>query len=479
MRIEKDFLGELSIPQDALYGIHSQRARLNFPDKTPFQIEWYQAMGLVKLAIYRTYQKFEGAILQSGKKMPDTLPHIPSESLQALIRAAEEVSEGKHFSSFIVPAIQGGAGTSINMNVNEIISNLALQQLGKASGEYSSIDPNEHANIYQSTNDVVPTALRVAVLGLLQGLEECINRSRSQFEQLEKLHRHTLRLSYTEMQAAVPSTFGSLFSTYCDALSRDWWRISKCFERIKVVNLGGGASGTGLAVPRFFIMNAVQQLQQLSKQPIAKAENLADATANLDAWVEIHAVLKAHAVNLEKISNDLRLLSSDIGGKQLELKAQQAGSSIMPGKVNPVISEYIISACHKVKSNDMLISELCSQSCLDLNAYLPLIGHSIIESIKLLTGCNEVVEKKLLEGLKIESEQSQNRLYLNPSICTALNPYIGYHRATSLALKMKAEKCDIFKANAILMFISQEKLEQILQAENLLKQGFSIDELKE
>ena len=479
MRIEKDFLGEIEIPEDALYGIHALRARENFPDSTPFHKEWYQAMGLVKLSVYLTYQKFEEAIVHARKSMPDTLPKIGQPELEALIFAAETLAEGDHFDSFIVPAIQGGAGTSINMNVNEIISNLALKKLGYTCGCYQIIDPNEQANIYQSTNDVVPTALRIAVLKLLDQLEESINKARSAFERLEKEHRHSLRLAYTQMQAAVPSTYGSLFSTYCDALSRDWWRISKCAERIKLVNLGGGATGSGLAVPRFFIMNTVAQLQKLSKQPIAKAENLADATANLDVWVEIHAVLKAHAINLEKIANDIRLLSSDLVGNHLVLQPYQAGSSIMPGKVNPVICEYIISSCHKIKANDQLIGELCSLSCLDLNAYLPTIGHSLIDSLKLLISCDQVVEKKLLVNIKIKTDQSQNHLYLSPSICTVLNPHIGYHKASEMAQLMKAERCDIFEANAKFKFISPEKLSLLLRPENLLKQGFSLDELIE
>ena len=262
-----------------------------------------------------------------------------------------------YYEHFIVPAIQGGAGTSINMNVNEIISNVALIKSGAKAGEYSQIDPFEHANIYQSTNDVVPTALKVAGIQLLEKLEQAINSSRFEIEKVESAHKNILRQGYTQMQAAVPSTYDKLFSTYNNALSRDWWRVSKCFERIKEVNLGGGAIGTGLSIPRYFIMHVVTELQHLTGLPITRSENMSDTTANLDSFVEVHAILKAHAVNLEKMTNDLRLLSSDLfAHPEIKIPQRQVGSSIMPGKINPVIPEYIISIAHKVYANDLMIS---------------------------------------------------------------------------------------------------------------------------
>ena len=264
------------------------------------------------------------------------------------------------------------------------------------------IDPLEHANIYQSTNDVIPTALTIAVMKLLHSLEENINILRQKVEKLEKANREKLRPGYTQMMEAVPSSFGLLFSTYNEALSRDWWRVSKCSERIKQVNLGGGAIGTGLSLPRFFIMEVVPELRNLTGLPVAHSENLSDATSNLDKWVEIHATLKAHAVNLEKISSDLRLLASDVSAiRSVSLPERQVGSSIMPGKINPVIPEFVISSSHKVYSNDVLISSLCSQGTLELNAYLPVIGYAIIESINLLISCNTSLLHNLFEGLAI------------------------------------------------------------------------------
>ena len=476
-RTEKDALGEKQIPSEALYGIHSERAKENFPGNSPFPVEWYKAVGITKLACYNTYRKFRTAAAEKlGKDLPFKI--LSDEILNALSSAAKEVSAGDHFENFIIPAVQGGAGTSINMNINEIIANAALLKTGKKCGEYNHIDPTEDVNIYQSTNDVIPTALTVAVMNLLQSLEERINMLRQKVEEFEKKYREKLRPGYTQMQVAVPSSFGVLFSTYNEALSRDWWRVSKCSERIKQVNLGGGATGTGLSLPRFFIMEVVPELRNLTGLPLAHSENLSDATSNMDKWVEIHATLKAHAVNLEKMSSDFRILSSDlVGEKILAIPSRQVGSSIMPGKINPVIPEFVISSAHKIYSNDVLISSLSGQGSLELNAYLPVIGCSIIESINLLISCNVTLLNNLFTGLIINETAGYEAVIYSPSVTAALSPYIGYHKAAELAKLMKDKRIDIFEANNILKLIDETKLRSILEPGNLLKLGFSLDDL--
>ena len=396
-----------------------------------------------------------------------------------LIETATEIEDGKYFDNFIVPAISGGAGTSINMNLNEIIANSTLQKMGHQPGSYELVDPIEHANIFQSTNDVIPTSLKLAVLMLLHDLEKAVNQHRAAHEQLEKNHRDHLRIGYTQMQEAVPSSFGRLFSSYSDALSRDWWRISKCFERIKVVNLGGSAIGTGITVPRFFMMEVVRTLQRITALPVTRGENLGDATSNLDSIVEVHAILKAHAVNLEKMVNDLRLLGSDLTGKIIHLPDKQIGSSIMPGKVNPVIPEFVISAVHKVYQNDQLIASLSGQGCLELNAYLPAIGHAIIESLKLLIGCNQTIENNLLNGLKINIHVAGDQLRQSAAIATALVPFIGYHKSADLARHMKNNQCGIIQANRSLNYIDEKRLMDLIRADKLLQEGFTISDLGE
>ncbi len=476
MRIEKDFIGTCEIPRDALYGINSVRAKQNFPDSTTFHIEWYKAVGKVKQACYETYLKFKHA---AQHKYPNkNLNYISDEIIDALISSSIDISKGNYFSHFIIPAIQGGAGTSINLNINEIIANLSLIKLKKEPGDYKTIDPIEHANIYQSTNDVIPTALKVAVITLFKELDELINEVLLTLENVEGKTRNSLRQGYTQMQAAVPSSYDKLFSSYNNALSRDWWRVSKCFERIKEVNLGGGAIGTGISIPGFFIMEVVNQLQKLTGLPITRSENLSDNTANLDSFVEVHATLKAHAVNLEKMVSDLRLIGSDLfKNREVYLPKKQVGSSIMPGKVNPVIPEYVISSAHKIYANDQLISNLSAQGCLDLNAYLPVIGHALLESIKLLISCNKTIKENLLNGLEFKKIPDEESILLNPSVTTSLSPYIGYHKAAELAYYMNQNKCNIVEANKVLQLVDQFLLENLLKPEQLLKLGYRLKDI--
>ena len=479
-RIETDFLGTLKIPKDALYGIHSLRARENFPDKSVFHKDWYEAMGFVKKACFITAKSFFQKASERFDLDGTHLKVISDDVLNVLISAADQVSRGELYDHFIVPAISGGAGTSINLNINEIIANRALQLSGLMPGEYSTIDPIEHANIFQSTNDVIPTSLKLCVIQLLTKLEDNINGLRHQVEQLEKKHRFDLRKGYTQMQEAVPSSFGRLFSTYNEALSRDWWRISKCFERIKVVNLGGSAIGSGITVPRYYIMEVVKNLQELTNLPVTRGENLYDSTNNLDSIVEVHGILKALAVNFEKMVGDIRLLSSDVSGRPtLSIPKKQLGSSIMPGKVNPVIPEFVISAVHKIYANDSIVTSLSGQGCLELNAYLPTIGHAIIESIHLLNATAETIAVNLVEGLEIHAEQATTNLYHSPSICTALVPFLGYNKAAQMAELMKKEGKSIFQVNQEKAFLKVDKLNELLKPENLLKEGFSINEILE
>jgi aspartate ammonia-lyase len=309
-------------------------------------------------------------------------------------------------------------------------------------------------------------------------LENKINILRKAVEELEMTHREDLRPGYTQMQEAVPSSFGILFSTYSDALSRDWWRISKVSERIKQVNLGGGAIGTGLSQPRYFIMEVIPVLRKITGLPLAHGENLADTTANLDRWVEVHAIIKANAVNLEKMVSDLRLLASDIVmSKTISIPGVQTGSSIMPGKINPVIPEFVVSAARRIYANDQVISSLSASGVLELNAYTPAIGCAVIDSIKLLIGCCSSLISNFFNGLRVNRENAYNNLIYSPSITTALVAYIGYHKSAGIASLMKEKSISIFDANKILKYISEEKLKSVLLPGNLLKLGFSLDDL--
>ena len=363
-RTEKDFLGTVEIPAQALWGIHSYRAAKNFPaaSNPPFSLPWFKALAQVKLACYLTYQKLK---IQANLQALYHYPFFSDEILNALISAAREMATGKYFEHFILPAITGGAGTSINMNINEIITNLALQLLGRRPGDYLHIDPFEHANVFQSTNDVVPTALKIAIIQQTKQLEGEINQTRQMLEAQEKKYRSILRPGITQLQIAIPSSYGHLLSSFVDGLARDWWRCSKCVERLKVINLGGSAIGTGAGVPRFFLMEVANTLRDICQLPLARAENLADTTSNWDNLVEVSGMIKAHGVNLEKQLSDWRFLAADSTlNFGVQIPATQVGSSIMPGKVNPVICEYIISCCHQVYCNDLLVSNLAGQGAL-------------------------------------------------------------------------------------------------------------------
>ncbi len=372
----------------------------------------------------------------------------------------------------------GGAGTSINMNVNEIIANRALLLIGRRPGEYSVIDPTEHANVFQSTNDTMPTALKLAGMERLDALEAAINRLRMSVEEKEKAYRDVPRSAFTQMQRAVPSSYGKLFGAYQEALSRDWWRVSKCFERIKVVNLGGGAAGSGLAIPKYFIFEVQEILRQETGRPLARGDHLEDATQNLDPFVEVHGILKAHAVNLEKIAADLRALASEaFGDGALKIPPRQVGSSIMPGKVNPVIAEYVVSVAHTVYANDGAIAGLCGQGFLDLNAYLPSIGHYLLESMDLLISANETLASRLIDGLTVDRSASLEDVIRRPTTATALLPHIGYHAAEKLAARMQQTGENIFEAARALNLIDEERLKELLSPPRLLELGYRLTEI--
>jgi len=333
--------------------------------------------------------------------------------------------------------------------------------------------------VFQSTNDVIPTALKVAAMKLFDLLEEEINRLRKEIENAESKTRNVIRQGYTQMQEAVPSSFDKIFSNYNNALSRDWWRVSKCFERIKEVNLGGGAIGTGLSIPRFFILQATTELQKLTALPVARGENMTDTTSNLDSLVEVHAILNSHAVNLEKISSDMRLMGADLfKNRNIKLPEKQVGSSIMPGKINPVIPEFVISAAHKIYANNQLITQLAGQGCLELNAYIPVIGHALLESLKLLISANKTLTDNLFRELQTyDHESSYQNVVGSPSVVTALIPYIGYNKASEISKLMHSKKINIFEANDILNFMEDKKLKKILTPEALLKMGYSINDI--
>ena len=423
MRTESDQLGARGLSVDCLYGIHTLRALENFPlSGRPVHGGLIRAYGLVKLAALRTIRGLGG-----WQGAP--------ERAEAMERACLELSEGLLDEHIVVDALQGGAGTSLNMNVNEVIANRALGLLGEASGDYAVISPLDDVNRYQSTNDTYPTALKLAAIRGIGRLEERLVRLQESFQAQEKRLEGVVKVGRTQFQDAVLTTLGREMAAYAEAVNRDRWRVYKCVERLRVVNLGGTAIGTGLAAPRQYIFRVVDSLREISGVGLARAENLVEATQNADVFVEVSGILKACAVNLIKISSDLRLLSSgpDAGLGEIRLPARQAGSSIMPGKVNPVIPEAVTQAALMVCAHDQAIASAASMGSLELNPFLPLIADAFLTSIDLLSNGVDILARHCVDGIEADTDRCRHTVEGATAVATALLPALGYQAAGRVA----------------------------------------------
>jgi aspartate ammonia-lyase len=420
MRTERDFLGEKQIPADAPWGIHTARALENFPlGNTPVNPRLLTSYAQVKKACTLTNAE---------------LGHIEQTKADAIIQACTDFQHQASNLNPRLPALQGGAGTSTNMMMNEIIANLALKKLGKEFGDYETLHPLNHVNLHQSTNDTYPTALKVAAIFALRELSESVAGLQGAFQQLEKKFANIPTIGRTERVCAVPMTLGSEFSGFAEAFARDRWRTFKCEERLRVVNLGGTAIGTGLTAPRSYIFLATEKLREITGLGLTRGENLIDQTANQDCFVEVSGILKALAVNLIKVCDDLRLLAMT---GEIKLPAVQAGSSIMPGKVNPVILEAVIQAGLKVKANDMLVADAASRASLQICEFMPLLADSLLGSLDLLKSAAEMLAKHAA-GIEADEAQCRRDFISSPEIITAFVPQLGYDRCAELLHEFQA-----------------------------------------
>jgi aspartate ammonia-lyase len=418
-RSEEDSLGTRALPAEARYGIHTARALENFPlAGRTVHPALARAFGEVKLACAMTNRAL-GAWAGDEAKA------------DAIEQACRELSEGELAGEIVVDALQGGAGTSTNMNVNEVLANRALEVLGLPHGDYARVSPLDDINLHQSTNDTYPTALRLAAIRLLHELEKQVVALQESFQRAERRFAHVVKVGRTEYQDAVLTTLGREMSAYAEAVNRDRWRIYKCQERLRVVNLGGTAIGTGLGAPREFIFRAVEQLRGLTGIGFARAENLVEATQNADVFAEVSGILRAHAVSLIKISTDLRLLSSgpDAGFGEIRLPARQAGSSIMPGKVNPVIPEAATQAAMLAMGNDSVIAAACAAGSLELNAFLPLIADCLLENLDLLARADDLLARLCVDGIEADEERCRAHVMNATTEATELVPRLGYEHA--------------------------------------------------
>ena len=450
MRIERDYLGEMEIEDEAYYGIHTKRALLNFPktgEKFDEKFIWAYFM-LKKSAALLNFQ----------------LGYMDERIAKAITTACDEWGFLKDH--IVVDPLCGGAGTSLNMNINEVVANRATEILGGRKGEYI-VDPINHVNLHQSTNDTFPTAAKIAVITRIEEIEKEIIELQDEIQIKEREFYGVRKPARTQLMDGPPIMLGQEFGAFAEALSRDRWRLNKMVERMRSVNIGGTAVGTGIGAPKDYILRIVEMVRSTTKVKVAKAENLIDATQNWDTFVEVHGLLKSLAVNLYKISNDLRLLASGpqtaIG--EIVLPKVQAGSSIMPGKINPIVLEYVMQICHVVFANDVAITHASSLGNLELNQFAPLIVHLTLKSINLLVESMKSL-KNYVKGIKADTERCEENLRRSVANLTPLINLFGYNK---VAEAIKEADWNIEKALKILVNGDEKEFLKLRKRLNILK----------
>ena len=458
-RIEHDLLGDRAVPDAAYYGVHTLRAVENFPiTGNPISIypDLIRALACIKQAA--AIVNCELGLLDKGIK-------------DAIVKACEEIRAGKLHEHFVVDVIQGGAGTSTNMNANEVVANLALEHMGHERGEYQYLHPNEHVNMSQSTNDVYPTALKVATyLGIFH-LVDAMAVLRRAFEAKADEFSDVLKMGRTQLQDAVPMTLGQEFSTYAVMLGEDEERLKEAAMLVCEINLGATAIGTGINAHPEYAGLVCRRLADITGIPLVTAPNLVEATQDCGAFVQLSGVLKRVAVKLSKTCNDLRLLSSGprAGLGEINLPPMQAGSSIMPGKVNPVIPEVVNQIAFEVIGNDVTVSFAAEAGQLQLNAFEPIIAHSLFKSVThLRNGCLMLAER-CVTGITANRERLRAVVENSIGVVTALNPYIGYANATAVAQQALTTGKSVYELVLEKNLLSKAQLEEILQPDVLTR----------
>jgi aspartate ammonia-lyase len=459
VRIEHDLLGDRAVPAAAYFGVHTLRAVENFPITGN------------AISIYPDLIRALACIKEAAARANNEIGLLDKERTDAIVKACRDIGNGKLHDQFVVDVIQGGAGTSTNMNANEVIANLALEHLGHNRGEYQHLHPNEHVNMSQSTNDVYPTALKVATYFGIFELIDAMAVLRRAFEAKAEEFRDVLKMGRTQLQDAVPMTLGQEFSTYAVMLGEDEERLKEAALLICEINLGATAIGTGINAHPEYAALVCRRLSEITGIPLVTAPNLIEATQDCGAFVQLSGVLKRVAVKLSKVCNDLRLLASGprAGLGEINLPPMQAGSSIMPGKVNPVIPEVVNQIAFEVIGNDVTVSFAAEAGQLQLNAFEPIIAHSLFKSIThLRNGCLTLAER-CVKGITANRERLRSIVENSIGVVTALNPYIGYANATQVAQEALATGRSVSELVLEKKLLSKERLDQILQPDVLTK----------
>lgn len=422
-RIEHDMLGERELPKDAFFGIHTLRAKENFP------------ITGVTLSHFPDLVRSIAMVKQASAVSNNKLGVLDDERTQAIVKACEAIIGGHYHEHFVVDMIQGGAGTSSNMNANEVIANIALIHLNKKAGDYNYLHPNDHVNLSQSTNDVYPTAIRLAVLFKHRALVFEQKRLIDAFRVKAAEFKHIVKVGRTQLQDAVPMTLGSEFESFSSTIDADIARLEELSAGMRVINLGGTAVGTCVNTPQGYVKSVVKELSQISGIELVSAENLIDASSDMGTFVSFSGLLRRIAVKISKICNDLRLLSSGprAGFGEIILPAVQAGSSIMPGKVNPVIPEVVNQVAYQVVGNDVTITMAAENGQLQLNAMEPIIAYNLLESIRILTNAMQTLTDRCVIGIKADEDRCRELLNNSLILSTALVPQLGYEVAANVA----------------------------------------------
>ena len=460
-RVEKDSIGVKDIPEEVYYGVQTLRAAENFHiTGLNMHPEIINSLAYIKKASAIT--NCEVGILEKKKA-------------QAIVQACDEIIEGKFHDDFIVDPIQGGAGTSLNMNANEVIANRAIEILGGKKGDYTIVNPNDDVNCGQSTNDVIPTAGKMTSLHLLQNLKKQLLRLYDALNEKAKEFDHVIKMGRTQMQDAVPIRLGQEFKAYSVAIMRDIHRMDKAMDEMRTLNMGGTAIGTGINADENYLRRIVPNLSEISGMEFIQAFDLIDATQNLDSFVAVSGAVKACAVTLSKMSNDLRLMSSGprAGFGEINLPAKQNGSSIMPGKVNPVIPEVVNQVAFNIIGNDMTITMAAEAGQLELNAFEPIIFYCMFQSIDTLGYAVETLVDNCIVGITANEERCRQLVENSVGIITAICPHVGYEKTADIAKKAinsnESVRSLILKEN----IMDEEELSRILDPNHMTEPGIS------
>ena len=461
MRIEEDSLGTKEVPKEAYYGVQTLRALENFPiTGIPVHKELVLALAEVKKA---------AALANMQTAM------LPESIGRTIVDAANEVIDGKHADQFIVDSIQGGAGTSINMNMNEVLANRALEILGKEKGDYNFCSPNSHVNMSQSTNDTIPTALKIASFRMANKLIKALHDLQKEFRNKENEFQDVLKMGRTHLQDAIPIRLGQEFGAYSEVVGRDIRRITQAAEEMRTINLGATAVGTGLNAKPEYIEKVAAQLSSQLGVELTVAENLVDGTQNTDGYTTLSAALKVAALNISKISNDLRLMASGpvAGLQEITLPARQPGSSMMPGKVNPVMVEVVNQVAFQVSGNDQTIGMASEAGQFELNVMEPVMAFNLLQSLEIMKNGLDVFTKYAVSGIEANIEKCREYVEHSYGIITALTPHLGYETSTKVVKQAKETGLTIKEICKAHELLTKEELDIILNPVEMTTPGVS------